>query len=183
MSGLIALALALATMPAERPRGSTTCVSAERLLANETFRQFPVHPGTGASRAPDLRHGDAHLYRRLLKNEGDRVPDFAGHIRVVRIGCGAGSFCPAFVDQSNGRVTFAPELRVVSWMAGEPGVRQPENSERPTYRRDSSLLLVLGIRNEDERTAGATLYHWSSSGLHLLRFVPQPRLCAHRIAR
>jgi hypothetical protein len=185
MSGLVAVAVAsaVARLPAARPRGGPHCTAVAQLVAMERLRQFRVRPSAGPWRSPDVSHGNAHAYRTVLKREGALPPDFAGHIRVVRIGCGAGSVCPAFADRSNGRVTFDPRLAVVSWMTEEPGVRQPANSERLNYRRDSSLLVVLGVRNEEERTSGATLYRWTAGALHLVRFVPRNGLCSNGTTR
>jgi len=123
------------------------------------------------------------LYRTLLRREDKESPDFAGHFRLVRIGCGSGSICPAIIDRLSGRITFARELGVVSWMIDDGAVGDTPGFERLTYRLDSRLLAVFGTRNEDDRTSGVTLYDWRDGRLRLVRFVPQQQLCPRRRGR
>jgi hypothetical protein len=167
------MTLLAAAIPMQAAARTRVCTSVDSLVSDATFRAYPASSESGRWRSPDVSRGEAHAYRTVLRAEGTGPPDFAGHFRVVRIGCGAGSFCPAFVDRSTGHVTFAPELRVISWMPGDP-----VGPDRLVYRRDSRLLIVLAVRNENEHTAGATLYDWVGGRFRLLRFIPRSRLCS-----
>jgi hypothetical protein len=157
---------------------TAACLSQNALVGHAPFGRYPARLATTRWRLPDVRRGDAHLYRTVLRHDGAAPPDFAGVYRLVWIGCGSGSACPAFVNRKTGRVTFAPELRVISWMPHDEAPDGLPAAERLTYRKDSRLLVVLGLRNEQIPTSGFTMYEWRDDRLHLIKFVPQVRLCA-----
>jgi len=170
---LLALAAMLAPHPAMAAPES--CLQVSQLLSPKIFRRYPARSGLGPWREPDVRHGNAHLYRTRLREDAQGRPDFAGHYKMVALGCGAGTICPAIVNKATGKVHFVAEFRNVGWelnyFAGAKDV------ERLTYRRDSRLLVVFGIRNEQERTGGVTLYDWRGGKPHIVRFVPSAKLC------
>jgi hypothetical protein len=87
--------------------------------------------------------------------------------------------CPFFVDLQTGKVTFDASLQSVNWndaIPDLPGIQDP----RLIYRADSRLLAVVGIRNEDLRTSGISLFEWRVTGLNLIRYVPDSALCHYR---
>lgn len=165
-----ALALLLASMAAPV---QATCIPVASFQSSAVFARYPVAAAHGPWRMPDVRRGEAHLYRTSLRDFGQGEPDFAGRFKVVENGCGAGAICPIFVDRLSGRVTFVPDLRVVTWMPGD----LDSSHERLAFSRDSRLLVVTGARNEVEATAGVSLYDWRGGAPRLVRFVPQARLC------
>jgi hypothetical protein len=148
------------------------------LTSDAMFARYPAKVSNRQIwRAPDVRTGQAHLFRTVLRTEGTSSPDFAGHYLIVRIGCGAGTICPAFLDRANGHVSFPSGLRSFSTLPLDFGPDDAEFHDYLTYRLDSRLLVVLSNRNEDERTTGATLYDWRDDKLHLIRFIPKGALC------
>lgn len=169
----IALAAAAAAPAAE-------CISVPQLISAARFRDYPAKPAHGPWRAPDVRHGNAHLFRTRLREDSRGEADFAGHYKVVWIGCGAGTVCPAIVDKASGQVSFVPAFREIGWIMSD--FEGAKDIERLTYRRDSRLLILFGMRNEEERTGGVTFYDWRGGKPHLLRFVPAAQLCQESAA-
>lgn len=106
------------------------------------------------------------------------MPDFAGHYRVVPIGCGAGAVCPAFIDGRNGRVVFPPTLRVVSAMSFDVVLPLGDGFEQLNYRQDSRLLVTIGAVNENEDQRGVSYYDWREGRPRLIAFVPTSSFCA-----
>lgn len=154
----------------------TGCVALGDLGAPAVFARYPAVTPRVRWRAPDVRDGEARLFRTRLREGSVGAPNFAGRYSVVEIGCGAGAVCPAFVDRATGRVRFEPAFRVVAELGGrfaDAGI----DYERLTYRSGSRLLLVVGAPNEVARQAGARLYDWRGGRAHLVRFVPVAALC------
>ena len=169
MKALVALAAMLAA-----PAGAADhCVSLTRLTAPASFARFTSRPPRAPHwRGADTRRGEAHLFRTALAQASRVTPNFAGRVSVVEIGCGMGAVCPAFVDRVSGRVRFDPALRVLV----EP-LTPTVSGELLTYRRNSRLLVALGLPNEVEAQAGAHLFEWRDGRLHRLRFVAMRQLC------
>lgn len=167
------LVLAAAAMPL--PAAAEACMTVRSLVSPAVFARYPATVARPPWRAPDVRPGDAHFFRTRLREDSRGSPDFAGHYKLVPIGCGAGTICPAFVDKRSGRVIWAPQFRSVSWIFSD--FRDADDIERLTYRRDSRLLVVFGARNEDARFEGVSFYDWRGGRAHLVRFVPAERLC------
>lgn len=169
----IALASVILALPAEA--ASRDCVPVKQLLSTHAFQRYPAGSAHGPWRMPNVQQGTAHLFRTSIRADARGAPDFAGRYKVIQLGCGAGTVCPAFVDRVSGNVVFVPEFRNVSWVLSDfAGAKEVE---RLTYRRDSRLLVIFGSRNEDERTAGLSLYDWRAGRPHLVRFVPATKLC------
>ena len=173
----LGFALIAAASSSQVAAATKPCLSVATLIARAPFDRYPAHLSKGPWRAPDVRRGDAHLYRTLLRTEGSGSPDFAGHLKLVRIGCGAGTMCLAFIDRTSGQVTFAPTLRSVSWLYVDLIPLGSPDLKRLTYRNDSTLLVVFGVRNEEDKTGGVTMCNWKNGAPHLVRFVPQRKLC------
>lgn len=167
------LVAVLAPLPA---MAADACISVRSLVSPAVFARYPASAVRGPWRAPDVRKGDAHLFRTRLREDSRGSPDFAGRYKLVQIGCGAGTLCPAVVDKLSGQVIWAPQFRSVGWMFSD--FRDADDVERLTYRRNSRLLVIFGARNEDERYAGVSYYDWRGGKAHLVRFVPAERLCA-----
>jgi hypothetical protein len=146
------------------------------------FRRYPAYANMhGRWHAPDVRFGEARLYRTILRSEGVGPPDFAGRYKVVSHGCGAGMICPLFLNLETGKVRSVRTLQSVEWnyeIADNVEKAVGIKDTRLVYRRDSRLLVALGTRNETMRLTGATLYEWRNGGPRLIRFVPQSAFCA-----
>ena len=172
---LQAAGLAIGTSSAAAP-APRCALDVAALTAPRLFTAYPA----AASRshrwvAPDVRRGEAHLFRTALRRAAAGPPDFAGRWRVAWIGCGAAAVCPAFIDRTNGRVVFPKPFRVVAALSVNAG---DESFDMLTYRPDSRLLLVLGAPDEDTARTGASYYDWRDGAPSLVRFVPVSALCA-----
>lgn len=161
--------------------GANRCLPAAGLFSPSAFGRYPAEADWhGARRAPDVRTGDAHLYRTLIRENARSAPDFAGHYKVVRAGCGAGMICPFVLDLRSGRVWRLPELKNVEWdfsRANDVARATGIEDSRLVYRRNSRLLIALGTRNENPKLVGAILYEWTDRGPRVLRSVSDSKLC------
>ena len=180
MAALLALMIGLggsASAQDEAPCCFDPCHAPfDRLLSDDVFSHYPApHPASARRPAPpDVRRGDAHLYRTVIREQAKSGPDFAGHFTIIVIGCGAGVVCLAIADANTGQVFFPPELRNAEALLMDTG---DQDIRALNYRRGSQLLIVVGTRNEDPKSTGMTSYVWRSGRLHLLRFVPVGELC------
>ena len=168
------LALVLFAVPVQ---AASPCTPLTDLTSDAMFGRYGVAVSKGPWVEPDVRRGDAHYYRSVLRAEGRRTPNFAGHMQIARLPCGAACVQLAFVDRSSGRVRFFPELRTVVSSLVQFAGKGADDIDRLAHRPDSRLLVIVGMRNEEERTAGATLYEWHRERLHLIRFIPEKALC------
>jgi hypothetical protein len=148
----------------------------DRLLGDEVFNAQPVPPPPTAIRpaAPIVKHGRAHLYRTLLREDAKQAPNFAGHYTLIRIGCGAATVCPAIMDAETGQVFFPPELNSAEALLMDTG---DVDLETLNYRLDSRVLVVAGTANENLGQAGFYYYAWRDNRLTLFRFLPAAEVC------
>lgn len=156
------------------------CIAPASLVSPSAFRRYPAKSWRGRWHRPNVRAGEAHRYRTVVRAEGKGPPNFAGHVTLLTHGCGAGMTCPMFLDLATGKVGVAPSLKSVEWdFARGDAVARAAGIEdsRLIYHRDSRLLVALGTRNEDLKLNGAALFEWRGSGLKLIRFVPERMLC------
>ena len=147
------------------------------LLSDEMFARNHMAVPTRAlkSHAPDVRYGRAHLYRSVIREGARGSPDFAGHYKIIRIGCGAATICVAIADALNGKVYFPPVLRSASaLLVDTAGI----DVDTLNYRPNSILLIVVGLPNEELSKAGIHYYAWRSNRLRLVGFTSAVKLCA-----
>jgi hypothetical protein len=112
---------------------------------------------------PRIEGRQARLYRSQIKRAARKPPDFAGHLRIARWGCGTCCQQFAVVNLRNGRVVF-PGFSVSC--GGD--LRDPVQREAGLYyRADSALLVVSGVRNEEE--AGVWYFRWTGEHLQLVK--------------
>lgn len=182
MKALLGLGALLSAAVSPAASGMTgalaaSCVRVDTLVSATAFRSYPADPvWRGPWHKPDVRNGTAHRYRTVVREEGTAPPDFAGHLKVVSYGCGAGLKCPLFVDLKTGKVAFVPALASVEQpydLADVPRIADP----RLVYHVDSRLLVAVGTRNEDDRLTGAAQFEWRGDRLRLIRFIPHTALC------
>jgi hypothetical protein len=85
------------------------------------------------------------------------------------------------VDAASGKVYVDKTMRVVDASSvgenpTEPGVNAEYDVLR--FRRDSTLLIVLGAPGEDRRRDGIAFYRWNGTALKSLAFFPRDQVCA-----
>ena len=163
--------------PARSADTEAQCQAAvARALSPSLFARYPAAAQRHSFRpaSPDVRKGFAHIYRSTIRAQAQLPADFAGHNRMIIVGCGAGATCPAVYDQVSGRITFPREPKVVDQFLMDLG---PGN-ERLLYRPDSRLLIAIGFINEDKNKAGIGYYLWQGDDFRRMRFVPIKHVCS-----
>ncbi len=129
------------------------------------FEDFAVPNEAVKSPAiPRIEGREAKLYRTQIRRAARKPPDFAGHFRVARWGCGTCCQQFAVVDLRTGRISF-PGFTVSCGVNPRDPVQKDPGI---FYRADSRLLVVSGIRKEGQET-GVWYYQWSSGRLVLLQ--------------
>jgi hypothetical protein len=113
----------------------------------------------------------AKTYRTVLRQQIARGPNYAGHYRVAIWGCGSSCAMFAVVDLETGRVITANEITTViqTYLAADdflPGTASEGGSFR--YKKDSSLLVVLGAPDENESRSGAYYFVLHGQRLRLI---------------
>ena len=148
----------------------------DKLLAADVFARYPTKTPAykGTPVPPDVRTGEAHTYRTVIRDEAKAGPNFAGHFTIVRIGCGAATNCIAIVNAKTGQVHFSPKLKAATALLMDTGKARLATLN---YTLDSRLLILAGEPNEDEKRAGMSYYLWDSGKLSLIHFVPAATLC------
>ncbi len=148
-----------------------------KMLSDKAFGAYAVKgPAHGSSPAPpDVRTGDAHLFRTVIRRTAKAGPDFAGHYTIIPIGCGSATTCIAIADAQTGKISFPPELKSATSLMVET---DEMDVDRINYRRNSRLLIVIDYVNENPKSAGASYFLWRSGKLSLVRFTPAYRLCS-----
>jgi len=163
------------SLAAEKPIPSCPAAFAD-LLSNRVFNEYAaeVAPSDEKTVPPIVKTGRAHLYRTVIREGAKRGPNFAGHYTVIEIGCGAATVCLAISDARSGKVYFPSNLNDATALLVDTG-----NVDVATlnYRKNSRLLVVIGLPNENPKRAGASYYVWKSNKLQLIRFIPANKLC------
>jgi hypothetical protein len=147
------------------------------------FQDFPaardVH---GKPAAVDLAGNPAaRRYRTAIREGATKGLNFAGHYTIVGWGCGSACQGWAMADAASAKVYVDKTMRVVDASSvgenpTEPGVNAEYDVLR--FRRDSTLLIVLGAPGEDRRRDGIAFYRWNGTALKALAFVPRDQVCA-----
>jgi hypothetical protein len=111
------------------------------------------------------------LFRPQLRDQAKSAPDFAGHYKIARWGCGAGCADWAVVDSKTGKVTFAETYR------GWSGIQALDDAL--VYRKDSRLLILEGSPSENatDGNTGLTYLLWTGKGFKKLAFYPLAKAC------
>jgi len=158
---LAAGALAQPARPASPP-GSAATSGIPR------FESHPAAAGPPERNAPLVLTRRDREYRTRLRAAAAGPANFAGHYVLTSWGCGTECRYGAAVNLRTGRVTFLP---FATCCFGEA----PDGTEDAiAFRRDSSLLVLLGMT--DDRGAGAGTHYYRIRGdrfVHL-RSVPFP---------
>lgn len=132
------------------------------------FADYPVRVEAAEGGRPAkviLVTAQARRYRTAIRGAAREPANFAGHFRVVTWGCGTDCRGFAILDRQTG-VAYTPPG--IDYVAGAPG----NDEERVDFRRDSRLLVLNGLINDNEKLEAKHLYLWGGHQLTLLRRVP-----------
>ena len=85
--------------------------------ASVSFQQYEVIDAAPrlASGVDLTSHPRARTFRTLLRAAAQEPPDFAGHYKIVRIGCGTSCVTIAVIDRATRNVFFPKGLGVIQW--------------------------------------------------------------------
>lgn len=146
----------------ESPSGSAVPPDTPR------FEDFPITTGSPARNAPLVLTSRDRQYRTRLRAAAAERPNFAGHYVLTTWGCGTECLYGAAVNLRTGRVTFLP-FATCCFSEAPEGAK-----EMVTFRQDSSLLVLLGMRDGRGRDIGSHYYRIQGDSLVHLRSVPFP---------
>jgi len=120
----------------------------------------------------DLKsHPRAARYRTRLSEGAVEGPNFAGNFTIVGWGCGTSCVQWAVVDALSGAVYFPPdEIALISTVHVGIAEAEPEpHFYGLRFRKDSSLLMILGTPNEDDSREGILFYRWTGKTFEFLK--------------
>jgi hypothetical protein len=136
--------------------------------------RFEAYPATRVRAArlaePRVDRGEAHRFRTLLRKSREEPPNFAGHFRIVVIGCGTSCTDFAIVDTLSGRVFFLPDLRLIATLRVADAALH--------FERDSRLLIIEGAPRENLRREGVLFGEWTGTRFRTIRWVPRRLSCS-----
>ena len=136
------------------------------------FEAYPAKVYRGPN-APVRWRADpeSRMFRTNLKKWGKAKPNFAGHYILAGWGCGTDCAQIAIIDARTGKV-FHPDAAgtAVTVNVHDDFWRNDETPLR--YRKDSRLLVLIGMPNEDASQRGISFYLWEPPKLRLIRRVP-----------
>ncbi len=128
------------------------------------FGDYPARQTQVGQYAPlNLSSEGAVNYRTRLREAYRGRVNFGGHYIVSTWGCGTSCETGAVIDTLNGRVTFFPHTICCS--SG-----RDQNFKRVEFRRNSTLIVFAGLRNEEE-PMGAHFYAFDVNGFRYLETV------------
>jgi hypothetical protein len=135
-------------------------------IASLSFQQFEVSDAAPrlASGVDLASHPRARMYRTLLRTTAQESPDFAGHYKIVRIGCGSRCVTIALIDRATRKVFFPKALGVIQW------ANWYCKDYGPDYRLDSRLLVIRGTYGTEEAAPGLAYFEWRNDDFRLLKF-------------
>jgi hypothetical protein len=131
------------------------------------FADYAVAPRFNRLPRPvDLgSHPDAWQWRSRLREGARAGPNFADHFTVIAWGCGTDCTQIAIVDSWSGAVFF-PRLLNSLHAANVHDKVHEEGTLR--FRRDSRLLIAVGMPNEDTLLRGVFYFEWTGNDLRLV---------------
>jgi hypothetical protein len=107
-----------------------------------------------------LTSAETRRYATQLREAQKHPVDFAGHFVLATWGCRAGCVMGAAIDAKTGAVAMLP-FTVSDW---------PLDVTDPlSYRKDSSLLVIRGSRNE--KGSGTYYYHFDGRKFRLVKAI------------
>jgi hypothetical protein len=149
-----------------------------------TFASYRVAvPQTLDSPKLDLKSNPtARTYRTVLRRDVAQGPNFAGHYRVAVWGCGSSCTTFAVVNLNTGRVITPDGFSFASGVYFGIDDQKALGGSQSEYwllgfRKDSSLLVVLGDLDEDESREGAFYFILDHERLRLIHSTPVKKEC------
>lgn len=126
------------------------------------FEAYPIKQQYSAATAKlILANKQDHEFQSQLRRAIKQRPNFAGHYILTSFGCGASCVMAAIIDATNGRVKWLP-FTVCCW----DGDAAPID-----FRRDSALIVIRGMRNE--QGLGTFYYTYRQGRLQLIAERPE----------
>jgi hypothetical protein len=116
-------------------------------------------------------HPRASRYRTRIREGAAKGPNFAGHFTIIGWGCGTSCVQWAITDAQTGSVYFPPdEIASISTVH----VITAEDESEPhfyglRFRKDSTLLMILGAPNEYDSREGILFYQWTGRAFKFLK--------------
>jgi hypothetical protein len=123
----------------------------------------------------------AKTYRTVLRNEIKKGPNFAGHYRLAVWGCGSSCAMFAVIDLMSGKVISETEIESVSGarLSADDFLADASSGYWGfRFKKDSRLLVLVGILNEDESQQGAFYFALNHDSLRLIHKTVVKKTCA-----
>lgn len=131
-----------------------------------SFERYPANiVQLGDAPKPVLITSLAKKYKSAITVEAVRPVNFAGHYRVATWACGTDCRGFAIINKQTGTVYTLPGVEYVAGVMGN-------DEERFSYRVDSNLFIITGMKNDDEKEIGKFFYLWKKGKLTLLAKAP-----------
>ena len=142
--------------------------------SNDEFARFPAEANlVGPAKRPVARSQMARTYRTVLRQAAEEGPDFNGHYKIARWGCGTNCVLWAVINLQTGEV-WASEKPLSSCYV--PGEAEDEDTapEAIVARKDSRLIYVHVCTNLDGSRILDTrkVFEWTGHAPKLLRTEP-----------
>ncbi|QQS39981.1 MAG: hypothetical protein IPM63_11455 [Acidobacteriota bacterium] len=118
---------------------------------------YPAVEYKGRIGPPRIK-GEARMFRSGIIRTAEDPPNFAGHYRITTWGCGAGCVMGTLVNVITGHVMFLPAT-ISDW---------PSGSSPLEFRKNSRLLVINGVRNENEVETSGLRHFYEISGKKFL---------------
>ena len=115
-----------------------------------------------------LNRDDLPFKTRLRSAARNQKPNFAGHYILTSWGCGAECLMGAVIDAKTGKV-YRLSFSICCWGADVDDKFNPIE-----FRRDSSLIVFSGLRNEKQDDDGTHFYQFENGRFVHLRSIPKP---------
>jgi hypothetical protein len=134
------------------------------------FEDYPVtdiFKGTPAQ--PNLSTRDARRFRTQLRRQAPSGPDFAGHFKLARWGCGAGCMYIAIIDSVTGDAYFPG-------ISFQDGLGRTETCHHASgFSLESELFIFQGEPLQGNTTGkpGLYFYRWHDGKFSLLHYEPR----------
>lgn len=136
----------------------------EDYLVGEIFQGIPALPKINTS--PEFRN-----MRTRIREGAKTGPNFAGHYTLIFVGCGAGAVClSAIADAKTGNLYSFDLLGSIENFNIAPDIED----HIIEYRKDSKLLRVIGLINENPDLRGVSYFVWKGTKFERVRFVHHP---------
>ncbi|MDE3168973.1 MAG: hypothetical protein KGL75_02425, partial [Acidobacteriota bacterium] len=126
----------------------------------------------------------ARTYRTVLRTQAAQGPNFAGHYRVAAWGCGSSCTMFAVVDLDTGKVITPRAFTHTSGVFFGDDIQQVVPGSQSqfwmlAFRKNSTLLVVFGDLDENEKREGAFYFVLDHGSLRLIHSTRVKKDCQH----